>query len=140
MVRNVLVIEDDRGVLRAVLRLLRVEGYVTWSVTSMASALALERRFDVGVFDIALGPDDGLELARLMLEQNRVRRAIFFTGCTDPERLDAAHALGIVVLKGAPPEQLLHALGSFGPMGRESELQSIEALAKLRDALDAKRN
>ena len=76
--RNLLLVENDRTVLRTVARALRHEGYVTWSVTGVAAALELTRGFHYGVFDIELGDGDGVELARQMLTDGRVRHAVFF--------------------------------------------------------------
>lgn len=109
-IRNLLLVENDRTVLRAIARVLRHEGYVTWSVASAAAALALDRDFDCGVFDIDLDDGDGIKLARQMLDEGRVRCAIFFTGCHEAPRLAAARALGDLVIKGSSSRVLLDAL------------------------------
>ena len=117
-IHNLLVVEDDRHVLRALARMLRSTGYVTWTVHSVEGVLDLPREFDAGVFDIELEDGDGVTLARRLHDAGRVRRVIFFTGCTDPERLRAARSIGEVVLKGTSPQLLVDALARQG--SRES--------------------
>lgn len=109
-IRNLLLVENDRGVLRALARMLRLEGYVTWTVPSVAGALDLQLDFDTGIFDIELDDGDGVELARRMCAEGRVHRVIFFTGCVDPRRLREARSVGEVVLKGSSSRVLLDAL------------------------------
>ena len=109
-IRNLLLVEDDHGVLRALARMLRLEGYVTWTVLSAQGALDLQLEFDAGVFDIELGDGDGVELARRLCSEGRVRRVVFFTGCADPQRIREARSVGEVVLKGSSTGALLDAL------------------------------
>lgn len=109
-VRNLLLVENDRGVLRALARMLRSEGYVTWTVPSVEAALRLPLEFEAGVFDIELDDGDGVALARRLRDEGRVRRVVFFTGCVDPERLREARSVGEVVVKGSSSRILVEAL------------------------------
>jgi len=55
--------------------------------------------FDLGVFDIDLGADSGIDLARRFLAAGRTARAVFFTGGDDPVPLEVAARLGPVLKK-----------------------------------------
>ncbi len=93
---DVLLIEDDCCLARALVRQLRTHGVAVVHRTTVASACELEGHFRIGVFDIDLPDGDGIVLARSLLARQVVAKAVFNTGCTDPRRLTGAREIGAV--------------------------------------------
>jgi len=105
----VLVVDDNALLSASLARLLAHSGYDVRATTTAAEAFeaAGTRQFDCGIFDIRLGSDDGLNLAERLLEEGRVRAAVFFSATllrTDRRR---ASRLGILVSKAASVERVL---------------------------------
>jgi ActR/RegA family two-component response regulator len=100
-VSDVLVVEDDALVARALWRRLTARGVRTSHVSHCAGAAALSGPFSAGIFDIDLPDGDGVELARQLLDRGVVGRAVFYTGCNNPERLWRARSFGAVLRKPA---------------------------------------
>ena len=97
--RRVLLVEDDPLVARSVARFLRRDGYELWAATSVRMALEQVGPFDLGVFDVELGDGDGLTLAKRLLEQGTVARAVFFTSLATPEVVAIANERGTYLNK-----------------------------------------
>src|SRR5947208_3049859 len=78
---RVLVVDDNPMLCAGLVRLLVRAGHHAEGATSPTEALAATRSatFDCGVFDIRLGFEDGLDLARRLMAEGRVRRAVFFS-------------------------------------------------------------
>jgi len=57
--------------------------------------------FPIGVFDIELPDGDGIELARSLRSRGVVGRVVFYTACSEPQRLARARELGNVFVKTA---------------------------------------
>lgn len=111
-VTEVLVVEDDDLVARALWRRLTARGVRTRHVSHCATAVTLSGPFSAGIFDIDLPDGDGVELARELLERGVVRRAVFYTGCSNPERLWRARSFGAVHLK---PENMSSLVDTLSP-------------------------
>jgi DNA-binding response OmpR family regulator len=116
---TVLLVEDDRLLARSMSRALGEHGFYLVSAPSRAAAEALECGFDVGVFDVDLGDGCGIELAQRLIRANMLRRALFFTGVGDLDRLSRARAVGAVVEKQAGLEPLLALLRAAAEELRE---------------------
>jgi ActR/RegA family two-component response regulator len=102
-----LVIDDDRILLEVVKRLLARAGLDVTAVPSAAQARARTERFQVGVFDIELGGECGVDLAAEMVGSGQVQAAVFFTGGASDAKLARATRLGPVVSKGEHPKRLV---------------------------------
>lgn len=105
----VLVVDDNALLSASLARLLAHCGYDVRAATTADEALeaAVSTQFDCGIFDIRLGSDDGLTLAEKLLEEGRVRAAVFFSATllrTDRRR---ASRLGVLVSKAASVERVL---------------------------------
>jgi DNA-binding response OmpR family regulator len=100
-VSDLLLVEDDLMLARALQRSLVARGIKARHVARCATAAALRGPFVVGVFDIDLPDGDGVELARLLMRRGIVRRVVFYTACSHPTRLARAKDLGTVFVKSS---------------------------------------
>ena len=109
---RVLVVDDNPLLCAGLVRLLIHAGYRAEGATSVEEALATTRRatFDCGVFDIQLGFSDGLELARRLVAEGRVRTAVFFSATLLSGDRVRANRLGPFVSKSASVERVLEAV------------------------------
>ena len=80
-----LLVDDEPTLARALVRLLRRDGYDVSMAASCGEARALSGRYSVGIFDIDLPDGDGLSLAEELLASSVVRRAVFFSGTTNAQ-------------------------------------------------------
>lgn len=96
---NVLIVEDNSAIARAVTKALRGYGHVTTSVGSAEQARASGTGFDVGVFDISLPDGDGIELAEELRSKGAVRHILFFSGSVDDYMIERAEKAGRVLPK-----------------------------------------
>jgi len=112
---GILLVEDDRQLSRAVSRQLRRYGFDVVAAPTAAMARVLECRFRLGILDIDLGDESGVDLARELLDCGRVERVIFFSASTDADELAGAAAVGPVVAKHESVEALLPVLGALLP-------------------------
>jgi len=111
---DLLFVEDDLLLARALLRSLRARGIVARHVSRCATAAALKGPFLLGVFDIDLPDGDGVELAHLLRRRGVVSNALFYTACAHPLRLARAREVGYVLAKSANLGMLMEAVESRG--------------------------
>jgi DNA-binding response OmpR family regulator len=109
---DVLIVEDDLMLARALQRSLISKGIAARHVARCATATALDGPFVVGVFDIDLPDGDGVELAYQMVRRGIVSRVVFYTACSHPARLARAHDLGTVFVKSSHLSSLMDMLVS----------------------------
>ncbi|HEY7612683.1 MAG TPA: response regulator [Gemmatimonadales bacterium] len=79
----VLVVDDDRGVLRLTARMLRLDGYMVLEAGSGAEALRLletEPEIRLVLTDVVMPGMHGLDLATKVLQRERGPRVILMTG------------------------------------------------------------
>lgn len=109
MSANVLVVEDDAPVRRALARRLAREGVRVTEAASTRDAVTVNSAFELGVFDIQLPDGNGIDVAARLLSNRRVAKAVFFTAVCDTRTLDRAATFGRVIQKGNqdPVEQLV---------------------------------
>jgi DNA-binding response OmpR family regulator len=107
---DLLLVEDDLLLARALQRTLFTRGIRARHVARCATAAALGGPFRVGVFDIDLPDGDGVELARLLLFRGVVSRVLFYTACAQPARLARARDLGPVFSKSGNLNPLMEVL------------------------------
>ena len=80
---TVLVVDDDRGVLRLTARMLRMEGYTVLEAGSGAEALRVletEPEIRLVVTDVVMPGMHGLDLAARILERERRPQVVLMTG------------------------------------------------------------
>ncbi len=107
LVQRLLVVEDDVTVARAVSRTLARRGFSVALARSCTAARALTQRFDFAVLDLDLPDGNGADLARALLDGDKVRSVLFFTGSRDPALLARARALGAVIMKSSGSVEIL---------------------------------
>lgn len=78
---RILVVDDDRTILRSLVELLRIEGHEVEGVQSLGAARAALRQsaFDVVMTDVQLGDGDGLSILRHVRESGRDALAVMIT-------------------------------------------------------------
>lgn len=106
---EVLHVENDRLVARALRRALRGCGYHVHSLYNCCDTRAEvqagrnwsdnKNRYTLGVFDIDLGDGDGIALASELLDRSAVRAAIFYSGTQNIAAQDRARLVGELVAK-----------------------------------------
>ena len=96
---NVLIVEDNAAIARAIEKSLRAHGHAISVVGSAAAARSASDAFDVGVFDISLPDGDGIDLAEELLAERLVRHVLFFSGVVDDDMIDRAKLTGRVLPK-----------------------------------------
>lgn len=100
-VSDLLLVEDDLLLARALQRSLIARGINARHVARCATAAALRGPYFVGVFDIDLPDGDGVELARVLKKRGIVKSVVFYTACSHPLRLARAKELGTVFVKSS---------------------------------------
>jgi DNA-binding response OmpR family regulator len=122
---NLLIVEDDLPLARALQRSLVARGIQARHVARCATAAALDGPFVVGVFDIDLPDGDGVELARLLMLRGIVSRVVFYTACSHPLRLARAKDLGAVFVKSSHLSSLMDVLVPPRPVRDASVATSL---------------
>ncbi len=116
---NLLLVEDNAAVGRAIAKSLRAQGHTVTLVHTCAEARAGVDHYDVGVFDITLPDGDGIGLCEQLLAEGRIGAALFCSGSIDDLLLERAQETAPVIPKEA----------SFGELR-----QAIEGAAASRNA------
>jgi CheY-like chemotaxis protein len=112
---DLLFVEDNAAVGRAMAKSLRARGYVVTLAHTCAEASSAPGPFDVGVFDITLPDGDGIELCELLLAKGSVRAALFCSGSIDDLLIQRAERAGPVISKEASFAELCLAIEAAGP-------------------------
>jgi len=107
---DLLLVEDDLLLARALSRSLAMRGIRPRHVARCATAAALRGPFAIGVFDVELPDGDGIDLARLLSFRGVVDRVVFYTACSEPRRLARARDLGAVFVKSGNLAALMDGL------------------------------
>ena len=81
-VNQLLHIENDALVARAVSRVLKQKGYEVCSVPTCTDAMSVAAQYGVGIFDIDLSDGNGVILAEELSRRGTVAHAVFFTAST----------------------------------------------------------
>jgi len=107
--KRVLVVDDDAVILRMMQRLLRAAG---WQVTAAASASQARAAFSPGSYgavfvDVNLGAEDGIALARSLLEQEPGLRVRVMSGEQGNAGKVEEAGLGPLLLKPFSVEEAL---------------------------------
>ena len=112
---NLLLVEDNPAVGRAIAKSLRAQGHSVTLVHTAADARATVERYDVGVFDITLPDGDGIELCEQLLRERRIAGALFCSGSVDDLLLERAQQTAPVVSKEASFWELCGAIEAAAP-------------------------
>ena len=94
--QSIVVVEDDAGMSKAIVRLLRAAGFQPVSFASAEELLQTEAVDSAAclVLDIHLPGLSGLELRRLLVTSGRAKPVIFITGQDEGPLRDEARRLG----------------------------------------------
>lgn len=125
-------IENDALVARAISRVLRLKGYKVRSIKSCQEARGVQPMDQVGIFDIDLGDGNGVALAEDLCRSGVVTHAVFFTACTDAESYRRARKSGPVINKTQGVSALLRLLSSELPSGRSAPAGSLKRTQSFR--------
>lgn len=104
---NVLVVEDDPGVLKALRRKLTQAGHAIATATNCEAARSLTGPFELAILDLELPDGSGVELAEELLARSEVGQVVFYTGAADRLLLARAERLGLLVNKNQSVEGML---------------------------------
>ncbi len=123
---DVLVVEDDPALRRAIARALRTAGHHVVVAERCGRARSLRCDFDVAVLDLELPDGTGVDVAGELLGLGRTARVVFFSGAADPLLLGRASRLGAVVRKGTNLDGLLAAVRAV-PRARGGQPRRLSA-------------
>jgi len=99
---QILAVDDDERVLRAVRRMLERAGHQVTSYTSGPAALEHDARPDAALLDVQMPGMDGPEVARLLRVRWPELPVVFLTGGATESQMAEASSMGPVLEK--PPE------------------------------------
>lgn len=108
--QQVLLVEDDVTVARALSRTLARCGHAVTVARSCSAARTLTHTFDVAILDLDLPDGNGVDLARELIHAGKVPSVVFFTSSTDRALLARARRRGAVVMKASGTGLLLSLL------------------------------
>ena len=77
---RILLLDDDLAVLRTSQRAIERMGHAVTAVSTCAEADAVQESLDLAVLDIELPDGSGVDVARRLLDQGRVRSVVFYSG------------------------------------------------------------
>lgn len=111
---TVLLVDDDKSILRTFTRILQRAGYETDTATSGKEALGKlqVRSYDIALIDLFLGDSNGLDLLTEIGRNSPRTFKIMITGADIWERRDEAHNNGadVYLTKPINPADLLDIL------------------------------
>ena len=111
---RVLVVDDDRAVLKSTVRMLDFLGYATASAESAAEALRLlaaNQEIDLVLADFAMPEMSGGELAKAICAMRPTLPVVLITGYSDPDVLKELSDFRII-LKPFTEDDLVNAIGA----------------------------
>lgn len=93
---RILLVDDETGILFTLGALLKKEGYLVLSASSLGDARTIlsHERFDLAFIDIMLGEESGIELLRDIKQHTPSTQVVMFTGCPQVESASEAVRLG----------------------------------------------
>ena len=109
---NLLLVEDNAAVGRAIAKSLRAQGHLVTLANGYAEAHATPSYHDVGIFDITLPDGDGIELCERLLKEHRIGGALFCSGSIDDLLLERAEETAPVISKEASFWELCDAIAT----------------------------
>jgi len=112
---NLLLVEDNGAVGRAIAKSLRAQGHAVTLVHNYADARTAVGYFDVGIFDITLPDGDGIDLCEQLLKDRRIGGALFCSGSIDDLLLERAQETAPIISKEASFWELCDAIQAAAP-------------------------
>ena len=112
---NLLLVEDNGAVGRAIAKSLRAQGHAVTLVHNYADARTAVGYFDVGIFDITLPDGDGIELCEQLLKERRIGGALFCSGSIDDLLLERAQETAPIISKEVSFWELCDAIQAAAP-------------------------
>jgi len=92
---KILLLEDDAALNRAITKVTNLDGHTTTSYTDGQSVLDnLETYYDLYILDINVPNIDGLELLKMIYEQDSTSKVIIISANTDINSLKKAYSFG----------------------------------------------
>ena len=133
---NVLVVEDEPNVLKALRRKLSQAGHAVTSATTCESARRSSGSFELGILDLELPDGSGVDVAEALLAEGRVTNVVFYSGAADPRLLARAVRLGLIVNKNQSLDELLQSAyqaASPPPVSELQETRGARATSRSRE-------
>jgi DNA-binding NtrC family response regulator len=114
---RLLVLDDEETICRILSIFFEKKGYDVTTADSSAAAIELADRetFDLGIFDVNLAGENGLELLRYFKSNFPDLPIIIYTGLTDEDALEQAMFRGAngFLRKTEPLDNLFEAVKSY---------------------------
>ncbi len=112
--RTILLVDDDRAILRVFTRVLEKKGYSVTAVETGRDGIDQIRcaRFDAAIVDVRLPDMEGTELLPVIMEKSPKTVKIVFTGSPDLESLNNGERkeMDAFLIKPISPEIILNIL------------------------------
>jgi DNA-binding NtrC family response regulator len=108
--KSVLVVDDDRSILRTFTRILQRAGFLADTAENGKEALAKihARSYDVALIDVILGDSNGLDLLPKIEEKSPKTVKIIMTGAASEKKAEACeNGADAFLTKPVNPEMLL---------------------------------
>ena len=111
---NIVIVEDDAGLNRAVVRLLQAAGFQSFSFDSAEGLLAsnVATFADCFIFDVHLPGISGVELRTKLKDTGLSRPVIFITAHDDPETRSSTRDASMCLTKPFTGRALIQAIDS----------------------------
>jgi CheY-like chemotaxis protein len=102
--KRILVIDDERELLKALATVLEGAGFEVFTATSgrEATAKIAEHPIDLLITDLAIPDEDGIEIIRRLKKGQSQLKVIAMSGTFGPDLLQAAERLGADATLGKP--------------------------------------
>lgn len=111
---TILIVDDDRSVLKSLSTWLESEGMDSYTASTRQEALKIimDRAVDVALVDYRMSSEDGIALAKRMLEVDEHLKIIILTGFPSYESAVKAMKIGVYdyLSKGMPNDKILKAI------------------------------
>jgi DNA-binding NtrC family response regulator len=109
--RTILIVDDDKSILRVFTRVLEKKGYAVTATETGAEALSqiAQYRFDAALIDVRLPDMDGTSILPKIQETAPKTVKVVFTGCPDLECVNKGERklMDAFLIKPVKPEVLL---------------------------------
>jgi DNA-binding NtrC family response regulator len=137
--KNILVVDDDEGLLKIYRELLETEGYNVVTASTSREALSKEEKtkFNLAILDIVLPDVQGDELAREIKKLDEKIEIIFITGYPEFQSCIDSLDIGVadILLKPLTREEILRATESALVADNKGAAGTHRALSRMKAIL-----